>query len=1261
MTPDQHIRQRAITGLDVSMALSAGAGSGKTSVLTERIIETLLSGTLPSSLAAITFTEKAAGELVVRVRDALERRLHGAEQTGDTTVVARIGAVLTAFPTLTITTIHSFCSELLAREAFAADVAPGVEVGVDDALQRQMHERIGAFLRGLRRETPLVWWILQSLSSEAQLVQAALALESWVHYDDGTGGLSFDVAAARTALTQVREDITAAVGRCRAADADKRIANNLALIDHVDAALMHDDGLAALLGGSGKPSRKGGRKGDWDDGGMAAFDAALEAVVQWRSAWRGAAWAEVVRRLRRDVIHTFVEHKREAGQCSFQDLLTLTSTLLSTQPAARDRLAARFTAILVDEVQDTDPTQAEIALSLTQASGGLIFAVGDPRQSIYRFRGADAETFARLERQIAENGERHALITNFRSVPGLVAWVNHTFGALPGYVPQQAARCASESRLDPVVFIDGVVGDDDDDDDDDDDADVGRSGAAGSDVAVGSDSVTGAEGADEDSEHDADSAVCADELMAGIAWLEQLLSSGATVMQQGAPRPLSARDVMILLPSWGRADAIADALRARGIAAVVEGGGAFFQRDEVRLLVDALRVLVEPGDGEATATVLRGLFGVSFVEMATHVKAGGALRCTLPSPAPGVVADALGVLAALHRRVGFVSLSGLLDELLAHTRAQAVHVLCRDGEARSANVDKLLSIVRELEREATGPHAVLDGLLQQALSRAGDKDVDRLDDDSDAVRVTTLFKAKGLEAPVVLLLHATRNLVAPATIVDHAARRVVVSLGKLRPPSWDDAIAAETRALAEERRRWIYVAATRARDQLVLCRTGRESRRKALLDADVVARGLPADAKAAGRSWHPADTPGATVRLVSMASLSQSTSSWVSPSRAATFVSSSPGAIDAVVDAALAVPPAGGGDPEGDGFVRRAREQTRAAARGCVRWRSPSRDKATLPGANTASAPAGVADVVTVEDPAVAVGARVGKVVHEVMERVDLHADEASQRAQVDVIAPLLARRAGLGDDQAAVVGLIAGRIVAHPAMALARSAPEHWREVPFSHPVGRRGVVTGVIDLCFPVDESRRRWVIFDWKSKLPPEGTPLRLHYEQQLAAYGRALLKAFGDVEIAQTVLVGPHRELGPPRTIDDVLAELGEALPQADRDGLLALMPKLEGQGIALPLCDVELDEDVPSQAALCFFAEKVAVAVDTAEPVVFGIGGDAAEVHRARLVEKGWRVCDTVAEAAALLGLPLEDAIDDIADRDDAGGDGASEDMTTSMS
>jgi ATP-dependent exoDNAse (exonuclease V) beta subunit len=574
----------------------------------------------------------------------------------------------------------------------------------------------------------------------------------------------------------------------------------------------------------------------------------------------------------------------------------------------------------------------------------------------------------------------------------------------------------------------------------------------------------------------------------------------------------------------------------------------------------------------------------------------------------------------------------LLDELFDQTRAQAAHALLRDGEARSANVEKLQSIVRGLERELTSPFAVVEELVRQARARSGDKDIDRLDDDSDAVRITTLFKAKGLEAPVVVLMHAHRSQDSVTTIVDHAKREIVVRFGKLMPADWETRLLVEKGELNMERRRWMYVAATRARDQLVLCHVFTKT--PGLLAPDIGARGLP-DFVGSDTQWQPTDDDTATVRVVPMATQVPSEAS------RATFMSADGGAaLDVVADAALAAAFAAveqgkplGGDPEGDAWARADRDRTRMAARGCVRWRSPSRAAPVVePSPSTTP-------VVAVAEAGVSVGARVGQVVHEVMERIDLRASIEVQKTQVAQVTPLLARRSGLSEDESSVVALISTRIVDHPAMTLARSAPEHWREVPFAHPAGKHGVVSGIIDLCFPIDESRRRWVVFDWKSRLPPEGSLLRKRYEEQLATYARALLKSFGDVTIEQTILVGPHKEAGEVRSIDDVIAHTNEAL----RAGLDVLLQGHVARGGALPDCEIELEDDIPSFAALCFAEERVAVLVDAEEPVVFGVGGGGAVQNLEKLAARGWRICETTTEAAALLGVPLVDEASDEAE------------------
>ncbi|HEY1100803.1 MAG TPA: UvrD-helicase domain-containing protein, partial [Myxococcota bacterium] len=659
--------------------------------------------------------------------------------------------------------------------------------------------------------------------------------------------------------------------------------------------------LRLLLGAHTIAAGNVGRKSDWPGDTRAAYVAALEAVIAWRHHWRAAAHNDVVRSLVHEALPAVACARESESLAGFDDLLLDTAALLRDDVAARRRLARAFPVLLIDEVQDTDPVQAEIARLLALSPDGdgddahdgdddiasTLFAVGDPRQSIYRFRGADVATFGTLEAAISERGARDVLATNFRSVDGIVAWVNHVYGDAVGgmadYVAQHAWRGAG--LLDPVVLLQRS----------DDDA--------------------------------------LDEIDAAIAHLRQLLSQPAALATaDGGARPLRGNDVMILLPSWGKADVIADRLRAAGLACVVEGGGAFYQRDEVRLLVAAARALAEPGDTVATLLVLRGLFGVSIADVAAYVAAGGVLRLSIVPTVAGVVADALNVLGRLHRRRGHVPLSALLSELLATTKTLAVHALLPTGAARSANVDKLLHIVRELEAEHTSPLAVVQALEQQRLSRRGDKDIDRIDDDGDAIRITTLFKAKGLEAPLVFVLHATRNADAVDHIVDHGAGRIAVKIGELVPADWEQKKLVEAEQAQQERQRWMYVAATRARDQLVIVRTTtpgtkKPTRASALYDVDIAARGLPsAEALPAHDAvWHADDAGTVAVRVRRVSALSTS----VVRAAASTF-----GAHDAAVDALLAAPRATGGDVDGIAWSDRRAAQLKQAQRGCVRWRA---------------------------------------------------------------------------------------------------------------------------------------------------------------------------------------------------------------------------------------------------------------------------------------------------------------------------------------
>ena len=522
--------------------------------------------------------------------------------------------------------------------------------------------------------------------------------------------------------------------------------------------------------------------------------------------------------------------------------------------------------------------------------------------------------------------------------------------------------------------------------------------------------------------------------------------------------------------------------------------------------------------------------------------------------------------------------------------------------------------------------AAVDVLSAQARSRKGDKDIDRVDDDGDAIRITTLFKAKGLESPVVCVMHATRGTDQFNLVVDHLARTVIVKVGTLVPAGWDALKDAEHEAAEAERRRWMYVAATRARDQLVVCRTLTSSARSTLLDLDIAPHGLPdADAVPAHDGlWSPSTAPSVLVRvrhaLTLRARLQASTTCAVA-------------GLDARVDALL-TQPAGVGDVVGDAWQRGERAAITAAQRGAVRWRAASAARASSSAASSSAASSSAASSSAASSPAapvmgagLAFGARVGLVVHAVMERLDLSQAIVDLVPVAHALATQLAAQASLSKADADVAVAVVTRILANPKLALARSAPERWHEVPFTFMSGS-GVVAGTIDLCFPLDAQRRRWAVFDWKSTAPPPGSPQRARYEAQLAQYAKALLKNVGDIVVEVAEIVGPHHELGPVTTIDEQLAEV----PERWRAAVTAVVAR----GAPLPDVGVDLEEDLAAVAELAWLEQKVAVGIEVDATILVA------------LQARGWRVFAELSELAAALGVAA--VSDGNVDSDDDSGD-----------
>ncbi len=1166
---DQVARREAVERVERSFAMSAGAGAGKTRVLVDRLVQHLMAGTPPRSIAAITFTRAAANELLSRSRDAIEERL----STARGPEVAQLEKILSEFGELTLSTIHSFCQDLLRQEALEARWAPDTEVagalGAGALEGVYARWRVGFDARHPDEATLIVsgwanevahYYGTPSIRGLADMLLENRDLEPVV-----ADPAPLDWEEGRRALSSLVGDLGALRGRCRNPDQCKLLAASAGMLAELERLMgALEDARGCVMAALAVKAAKGGRLGtakDWAPADKEAFHGGLKGFEAWQSAWSGHVGAQIHRALVADLrVHylPLIQQARlDRGQADFADLLFRSKALLKEHPEARRRLSERYEVLLIDEVQDTDPIQAEVAALLTrppEAKGpwhaiapapGSLFAVGDPKQSIYRFRRADVQVWHQLRAMIGLEGASLQLTQNFRSVPGLVAWTNAAFAAMPDFEAQQAHR--PPASLDPVVVINA-----------------------------------------EDPN---------DEIDGLVRHLRSLRDSGAEVVDgaTGALRPLRDSDFLILIPSWTKALIIQDALLLAGIECTVEGGAGFFERDEIRLALAAMRAIEEPTDGESIVFVLRGLFGVSFEELAAHKRAGGWWSYLHPSPPAGPVADALRHLRFLHVERQRQSWVGLLDDLLEHTGVAAVWALMGRRWSILANLDKLRSLIRQIEPTTRSSSEVIEAL--EALKASGSEDLSRVDEDSHAARVMTYFKAKGLEAPVVALVCAARKEASVQSAIRRGEQGDQIALkagASVVPPGWDAYEAAEKAEEREERRRWMYVATTRARDQLVLIRSPKGS---GLYDCDVAAMmGSPAG-DLDGQLQEVA--PGVAIRAHLAGSLPE-----VRPDLS-TF-----SGLDARVDALLADEGARGGDPEGERRQQRALGALSASRRASTRWRSVGNLNRRHP----------------VEFEGGGVGPRGGKIVHATMEHLDLSLPQEALLPRVPGLVRAFGAMAGLDEALLARCEQVVLRLLELPVIQEAREAPERWREVPFAYP--ERGlIVAGQIDLCFPTNKKRTNWKVVDWKSHLPPRDSDLHAIYRNQLAYYTRALLATVTPCQQVEAILAGPHHEIGEADW-------LGEKLDIVHAY-LTGLVMELVSAG-AEPEVGVEPEMTPYVQLELAWPDRRL------------GLGLDLSEAELGALEREGWQVASVDTSVASwpelaaevvfdLLGLSREDA------------------------
>lgn len=838
-------RDRALVteALDDTLVVEAAAGTGKTTELVGRIVRLVASGRAAiDEIVAVTFSEKAAGELKLRLREELERARVKAE--ADPEAAGRLERAVHRFEEAHVSTIHGFCADLLRERPVEARIDPSFQVLTENQATRLFDEAFTDWLqneldrpgpglrRSLRRETARRWGQDPDENGPIdRLKRAGAELLEWRDHPapwrrpEGFDRESqidhlLDAIATFTEISKSptnRGDLlfrkTQDIRRLHA-DVRPLRARGMEDYDGWESRLCALAGMARELregrSTSGQYSRTVSRLAV-----VQARDMLVEALVDFRDR-ADADLAALVHDELQAAIARYEERKLRTGVVDFLDLLIRARDLVRDRPDVRRDFQRRFRYLLVDEFQDTDPLQAELLLLLAadeQTPGaaaasrtrpGALFIVGDPKQSIYRFRRADVGVYRTIcERLIAEGGRRVRLRTSFRSVPGIQRAVNAAFSAhMTGdnetlqaeYVELQPNR--EDQPAQPAVIALPVP------------RPYGYRGVAASAIAS-----------------------CLPEAVGELVrWLVQ--ESGWTVADAGSRRPIRAGDVCLLFRRFldfqtDVTRAYVEALESRGLTHLLVGGKAFHEREEVDALRTALTAIEWPDDALSVFATLRGpLFAVAEEELlAWHAMGHGFRPYHVPEAVPDglqAVADALGVLRELNRLRNHRPVADTIGRLIDATRAHAGFVLWSGGEQVLANVLQIAELARQYEAEGGLSFRGFVDQLREAADRTATPEAPILEEGTDGVRLMTVHKAKGLEFPVVILADIGCRLSRDDAQrhLDSTRGLAAVKLAGWAPLDLREANALEAGRDRAEGVRLAYVAATRARDLLVVPAVG---------------------------------------------------------------------------------------------------------------------------------------------------------------------------------------------------------------------------------------------------------------------------------------------------------------------------------------------------------------------------------------------------------------------------------------------------------
>ena len=837
--PDAHDRQVAVATFDRNLVVTAGAGTGKTTLLVDRLAHLILRNPEPvkvTEIVALTFTNKAADEMKLRLRERLQALLaveldrepakdtdkkafHAVEelialyQLSKDEMDARVRAALRNLERSDIGTIHSFAANLLRLYPIEAGVDPQFREDDGAEFDRLFDEQWAAWLdQELALTSPRAddW---RKVLARCQLDQIKVFARSL-----SAETVEIEQAPTKEIAAPLRQWLGKLAAQAAALDArhpehrmnEKLVRAAHAVIYEFEKSGRRSEDLAECYTLLAEKSVSRSLKG-WSAEDIAAAQELARAAKGLANV--DGEFTALLWRLLAPYAETFRERFLRDGHISFDGLLVRARNLVRDHQRVRAELKRRYRTILIDEFQDTDPIQYEILLYLAEQPNqsvsewrkvklepGKLFVVGDPKQSIYAFRRADIEAYLEVVEKIvmAQDGIECRLTTNFRSDGAILDVVNGAFETLiqaqPGLQP-------------PYIAIEPAPG---------------RASLSGPLTKL---SVRKIIAPDDQTDAETARRIEGESL---ARWLrESVLGKAKILNSSGETVHTQPKDVAILMRKLTDIHDYLEPFRRQGIRYVVEGERHFYAAKEIIDAVNLLRAVENPYDRLALVGVLRsplgGLTDLQIYQLHRQNRLDYRDSAKLDDREfPATLVQLYQALTKLNVETRTLPIGAAVDRIFATLPVELLAACHFHGEQAVANLSKLRQQAEQLGREGL---TTLKGAIRQLEQRVLDvKDEGEsvlAEENLDAVRIMSIHKAKGLEFPIVILAGCQtgtegRHSAEAESTFDWSTGLTGTRIGQTADLA--GLYIAEKNRLrnAEEQKRLLYVAMTRAREHLII-------------------------------------------------------------------------------------------------------------------------------------------------------------------------------------------------------------------------------------------------------------------------------------------------------------------------------------------------------------------------------------------------------------------------------------------------------------